>query len=221
MPRGESIGALGVFIALVAHTLGCMAFRGGELEFLPVVRVPEPPAAPAPSLDYRLVRMMNGKPAAVFGETVRLGQVLAESGAFGEIALHDTELSDEDRRAAQDYIERELPRAAIRKPSRRYGLVITLNARTSPTRDFVTGMLTTFTLTILPAYWRFDYEMTAVLTRGDSEIARYRFVDHEIDVIQLFMLFGMPFSDTRWGETEENMIRHLVRQMVRDGVLHG
>jgi hypothetical protein len=83
----------------------------------------------------------------------------------------------------------------------------------------VTGALTTFTATVLPAYWRREFDMTAVVRRDGAPVKRYRLHDHETDVIQLFLVFAEPFVDMCWGCTTNNMTRHLARQMVRDGIL--
>jgi hypothetical protein len=66
-------------------------------------------------------------------------------------------------------------------------------------------------------------QVTVDVSRGKDLVARYSYRDSMTTWIQLFTLFGAPFSPpvTVMRSLIENMTRHFVRDLNRDGVLSG
>jgi hypothetical protein len=186
---------IGVFsIVLLALTvMGCIAFRGGMLAPLPAAHGNLAPGAP--HLGYRVTVLFDGEPAVpktVSWATTKIHAEFESSGVFAAVPITN------GQRFVLDIIVQESCSSAVRT---------------------VTGVLATFTLAVLPLYSPCAFELQAILLRNGLEIKRYRFHDYETDVGWLFFALVQPFVDARWGSTIENLTRHLVRQLVSDGLI--
>ena len=179
-------------IPLVALSAGCVSFRGGDdLPRAPIART-----ASAPPLSYELTWTTFGtpNPGGAKDALPPLEEELRESGAFADV------------------------KAGSGTP---YHLDVKVNNSGNLGVALLLGTLSGLTLTILPGYARDDYEMVAVLTKNGSEVKRYRYEESVSTWTEFFLVFGMPFNHRgdKVPDTIRNMTRHLVKDMVQDGVL--
>jgi hypothetical protein len=85
-------------------------------------------------------------------------------------------------------------------------LEITINNTGNMGVALATGVLSGLTLTVLPGYARDKYELTAALVRNGVVVANYRFEARVSTWIELFLVFGMPFSDSPSSATEATIL---------------
>jgi hypothetical protein len=82
------------------------------------------------------------------------------------------------------------------------------------------GTISGLTLTILPAYARDNYILTAtVYDMKDVPIRKYQYKDHVSSWIQLFLLPVAPFTKGVDDEVRANMLKTLFTDIARDQVL--
>lgn len=189
---GSASRAAWLAVPVVAMLTGCVSFRGGDdLPRAPIART-----AAAPPLTYQLTWMTFGTPNPAGNTEAQppLEEELRESGAFADV------------------------KSGSGTP---YHLDVRINNSGNIGVALLLGTLSGLTLTVLPGYARDDYEMVAVLTKNGAEVKRYRYEESVSTWTELFLVFGMPFNHKgeKVPDTIRNMTRHLVKDMVTDGVL--
>ena len=187
-------GAMAV-TALAAS--GCLMTRGGDLPDL--AHPPIAQAAPPMTLSYQFHWLSSGQPnaaaGAVMGEPL-VGPELTQSGAFKQVFVGH---------GGQNQLD------------------ITVNNHGNKAVALITGIISGLTLTVLPGYARDNYDMTAVLSRNGAEVKRYEYSEHVTLVMELLLVFGMPFVEGKDAPKNaiRDMTRHLVQDMRSDGSLNG
>jgi hypothetical protein len=175
---------------------GCLITRGGGPPDIPKAAAAN--IAPT-SLSYQVNWQKFGNPnpagGAILGAPV-IGPELKQSPVFSQVF---------EGRGGKNQLD------------------ITVNNHGTMAAAIITGVLSGLTLTVLPGYARDDYDMTAVLLRDGVEVKRYQYTEHVTLVMELLLVFGMPFVEGK--DAPKNAIRdmtqHLVHDMVADGVLNG
>jgi hypothetical protein len=83
------------------------------------------------------------------------------------------------------------------------------------------GFISGLTFTILPGYAKDEYKLVAEVSRGDQMLKRYEYHDSMSTWIQILLVFAMPFNSPADVSKEviDNMIRNLIVDLGRDGIL--
>jgi hypothetical protein len=155
----------------------------------------QPTAAPMP-LSYQVHFKAFGEPNARVNLDATVGEELRSSPAFRQVVMGTGTPTHVD---------------------------ITVDDEGSRAVAIITGVFSGLTLTVLPGYARDNYTMTAIVTKNGAEVKRYTYDDHVTLVMELFLVFGMPFVDGKDSMplVFRNMTRQLVVDMQKDGLTSG
>jgi hypothetical protein len=109
------------------------------------------------------------------------------------------------------------PRGSVADPDAQ--ISVELKARGNPGAQFLSGFLSGFTFTLIPAYANVELVTDAELSGAAEFPKRYHYADSVSSWIQLFLI---PFSNSSSQVTEDliaDMMRSLARDLQRDGFL--
>jgi hypothetical protein len=83
---------------------------------------------------------------------------------------------------------------------------------------FLSGFISGFTFTIVPAYGRDEYILTVDVKKEDKVLKTYEYKDHMDSWIQLFLVFLMPshWPENVGKEVVDNMIMNFLHDFAHD-----
>jgi hypothetical protein len=181
--------------ALALSSTGCLVTRGGQLPELP--KTPAV-AAPAVAASYAFHWETNGNPNPKGGARIEpvISPTLVGTHAFTQV---------------------------VQGQGGQVQLDITVNDKGNMPLAVLSGVITGLSLYVIPGYARDDYEMNVVVSKNCEELKRYRYTENVTIVMELLLVFGMPFVEGNDAPKNaiKDMTKHLVADMAKDGLLSG
>lgn len=172
---------------------GCVTYRGGAVPEVDPSMIAVPRMQRVIAYDLRVDSNVGGDfdAARVAGRELNsaLRSAGAELEASGSVADPDAELAVE------------------------------LKARGNRGAQFISGFISGFTFTLIPAYASVELVTEAELRESGEIRKRYRYADSLSLWVQLFLLPFTNSSDRVRDELIADMMRSLARDMQRDGFL--
>ncbi len=167
---------------------GCASFPGKQLPIYTYEQIV--PRDPKPSIDYdaKFISLGRENAAAVRIFQEEIEKVFSKSNVFSKFS------------------------AGI--GSEKYHLSLVLRNEGNVGAAAISGFISGFTFTVIPAYARDEYILIIDVKRGDQLLKQYQYKDHMNSWIQLFLIFLTP---THWPpDVARSVIDNMLLNFLHD-----
>lgn len=205
-----------VFICLFLMSLfGCAAtFRGNELAkidtFPPKSEIVVHEIKPSVLLDiswHTKLSPFAAKPYYNESFEQSVYEITKESDLFGRVSLKESNLTGNIAVKESETHKTD------------YKIEIDMLNSGNWFASQILGTISGLTLTIIPAYAKDTYIMSATVSDSNGTLKKYEYKDHLNSWIELLLLPVAPFTKNVGNEVRMNMLKHFYSDLTRDGLI--